>query len=367
MRIIKYLFLLIVLALVALTVFVATQKGDFLIVKSRVIKSPRASVFSYVNDYKNWENWNVLKEQDPETVFSYNEITAGQGAGYSWKSSVDDGHSTTIFVKENDSIAQKMVADGIESDVFWKFKDTVGGTLVTWTTRGHMTFVDKISAAMQGGAEKTIGRMFEKGLANLDNNLDYEINTFSTTPGGIAERPGVMFLKQTINSKITDHPKNLRIMKANMHRFFSKNKIASAGKIFAIYHSYDTSSGLTKFSVCMPVNEEIFISPGSDTQFGRLAPMRAVKATLKGDYSHRLKLWQKALDIVSSEGLERDPEIKFIEVFNSGPETVKRPSQYITDVYLPIKPAVVRDSTRVVRPKRLTVPSPAPPNEVILP
>jgi hypothetical protein len=54
MRILKYIFLLLLLALVGTTVYVATQKGDFKVTKSSIIKTPRSTVFNYVNDYKNF-------------------------------------------------------------------------------------------------------------------------------------------------------------------------------------------------------------------------------------------------------------------------------------------------------------------------
>jgi hypothetical protein len=54
MRILKYILLLILLALVGITVYVATQKGDFEVSKSSVIKTPRTTVFDYINDFKNW-------------------------------------------------------------------------------------------------------------------------------------------------------------------------------------------------------------------------------------------------------------------------------------------------------------------------
>ncbi len=66
MRILKYLFLLILLSLVALSVFVATQKGEFNIERSLVINSPRAAAFNYVNDYRNWEDFSSWTVEDPE-------------------------------------------------------------------------------------------------------------------------------------------------------------------------------------------------------------------------------------------------------------------------------------------------------------
>ena len=57
MRILKYIILLLILAFVGITVYVATQRGDFEIQKSGIINTTRSTVFEYVNDYKNWETF----------------------------------------------------------------------------------------------------------------------------------------------------------------------------------------------------------------------------------------------------------------------------------------------------------------------
>ena len=366
MRILKYIFLLILLAMVAITVFVATQKGEFTVVKSRYIKSPTATVFSYVNDYRNWENWYAVNDENPETKFIYSDVSAGKGASYSWQSPDGSGQTVTTFVKENDSIAQQVIIDGVASKMAWKFKDSAGGTKVTWSSTGKLRFADKFSAAVRGGAENILGAVYEKSLANLDNNLDYEINTFTIKHNGIVERPAVLYLKQTINSRISDHPKNLRILLARMNKLFKNNNMRAAGKNFIIYHTYDTAAGITKFSVCTPVSEEIFITPGSDTEFGRLESMRAAKTTLTGDWSHRNKAWIQTADFVAGSKLERNPNIRIIEVLTAGPDETKRPSKRITEIYVPVKAPVVRDTIRAVR-RPVIRPATQPVEEISIP
>ncbi len=57
MKILKYIFLLLLLAFIAVTIFVATQKGDFNVQRSVVIKSSRPTVFNFINDFRNWETF----------------------------------------------------------------------------------------------------------------------------------------------------------------------------------------------------------------------------------------------------------------------------------------------------------------------
>lgn len=339
MRILKYIFLLIVLAMVAVIVFVATQKGDYSVEKTKVINSPRSVVFNYVNDFRNWENFNNWSADSGSVKYNYPAVTMGKGGSYSWKSGDGEGNLQTVFVKDNDSIFQKMIFNGSPSDVSWKFKDTIGGTKVTWRSKGRMGFLHKIQSVTKGGIERMIGGLYENGLENLDRTLDYEINTYSVADNGVVVKTGAKFLRQTITSTIANAPKNQQIMLSKMVHFFKKNKIPTNGRPFTIYHTYDTANGLTKFSVCMPVREEIRTTPESDIHFGTTQAQNAVKVTLNGDYSHRGEAWKKATDYVANHKLERDPNVRVIEVFSKGIEEVKRPSKWVTHVYLPLRSA----------------------------
>jgi effector-binding domain-containing protein len=350
MRILKYIFLLILLAFVALSVFVATQKGDYDIVRSKIIKSPKAMVFNYVNDYRNWENWGSWKQEDAEMTFSYPEKTIGTGGSYSWSGKEGDGNMKTIFAKENDSIAQKMTYNGSSSDVYWNFKDTVGGTKVTWRTKGSMPFMFKIYASVKGGAEKVIGNMYEKSLANLDKTLDYEINTYNIKANGVVTKLGGFYLQQTITSKISNLSKNLKIMLPKIIHFFKKNNIPMNGKPFVIYHTYDVANGITKFSVCVPVKEEIFTSPGSDITGGKLEPFQAVKTTLTGDYSHSKEAWDKALEYFTKNNLVKNPSGPSMEIYTKGIEQEKSPSKWVTTIYIAVNSKAVIAKPKVIPP-----------------
>ena len=164
MRILKYIFLLLLLSVVALSIFIATQKGDFKVERSKVINSPKEVVFNYVNDLKNWSDFGSWTLSDPETSYTYPANTVGRGGSYSWESKDGDGKIATLYVKANDSIAQKMNFNGSDSKVAWKFKDTIGGTKVTWSTEGKMSFTMKIYAALNGGVNRVIGSLYEKSF-----------------------------------------------------------------------------------------------------------------------------------------------------------------------------------------------------------
>jgi effector-binding domain-containing protein len=337
MRILKYIFLLLLLSLVALSIFIATQKGDFTVERSKVINSPKPAVFNYVNDFKNWKDFGSWTTEDPEMKITYPQNTIGKGASYAWEGKDGNGAITTIFVKENDSISQKMDSDETSSAVFWSFKDTIGGTKVTWKTKGKMSFLFKIYTAFNGGLEKIIGDMYEKSLANLDKTLDYEINTYAVKVDGLVNKPETFYMHQTFTSTIANVPKNFKIVAPKIITFCKKNNLPITGKPFILYHTYDVINGLTKISICVPIKNQIFTSEGSDLYSGKLEAFEAVKTTLTGDYSHRDKTLNKAKQYLTTNHLAPNPTFSHLEIYLIGKTDIKNPSKWVTEIYYPIQ------------------------------
>ncbi len=79
---------------------------------SRVIEiqaKPEA-IHEYVGDLKKWDVWAPWKEEDPEIVTTYGEITSGVGASQSWMDNEGGGSLT---------LTQSSPEQGIEYDLFF--------------------------------------------------------------------------------------------------------------------------------------------------------------------------------------------------------------------------------------------------------
>lgn len=336
MRILKYIFLLLLLCLVALSIFIATQKGEFTIERSKIINSPKSAVFNYVNDYRNWADFGAWTTEDPEIKVDYPAITIGKDASYSWQGNEGAGKIQTLFVKENDSIVQKMDFNGTSASIFWSFKDTVGGTKVIWRSKGKMSFLTKIYTTLNGGVDNVIGTMYEKSLANLDKALDYEINTFSIKINGLVKKPKTFYLAQTFTSELAKVNTNTKIVVPIITTFCDNNDIVTNGKPFVIYHTYDLAKGLAKISICVPIKKEIFISPGSDIISGKLEASEGVQTTVTGDYSHVKKGYDKSMEFIIKNQLQTDPLLSHIQIFSTGKNEVKNSSKWVTQVFIPV-------------------------------
>lgn len=351
MRILKYFFLLIILALVGVTVYVATQSGEFKETRSTIVKTPRSTVFDYVNNYKNWETFGSWMNMYSDIKFNYGAKTIGSGAKFSWQNNSDKGDIKTVFIKENDSIVQQATFNETRATISWKFKDTIGGTKITIYSKGNMDIITKISSFFKGGVTAILDDFYEKSLNNLDKTLTYEMKTYSIKVNGIVQRPSGFCLKQTVSCRISSVSKHTKILMARMIYFFKKNKIAMAGKPFVSYDRYDLANDFTTISVCIPVGQQIFISPGSDVSSAEIIAFTCVKTTLTGDYSHRKEVWAKTKKYISDNGLKENVAGSYTEMYVRTIDDIKQPSKWITELYIPVFPKAVELPKNVILPE----------------
>ena len=336
MKILKYLLLLLILLSVGGSVFIATQKSDFITVKSVVIRTPKTAVYNYLNDNKNYKDWYVFDSKSIELKYSKN--TSGAGSYFSWSGTEGEGKTTVLSSIENDSIVQKTDLDGALSETIWKLKDTIGGTKVICISKGEMSFSNKLNSFFNGGVNKVIGRKSELSLKNLNRSLDYELNTYSIVSNGVVYKKGCYYLKHTINTKLSRLNYNVKILIPYLINFSNQNQIVISGKPFVIYNSIDKNKEKTNISVCLPIKRRIFTSSGSDIICAELHGYNSFKTTLYGDYSHRKTAWKKAEDFIIKNRESADKSIPLLEVYNKSSIDDLSPSQWQTTFYTAVQP-----------------------------
>jgi effector-binding domain-containing protein len=357
MRIIKYLFLLLLLSLVALTIYIATQKGIFTVKSSKVINSPKATVFNYVNDYKNWQKFSSWISKDGTMQLSYSPISTGNGSTLNWDGANDSGNIQTLYTKGNDSIVQKMEFNNTSSDVFWSFKDTVGGTKVTWKSIGKMDFTMKVNSFFTGGTQNSLTKVYNQSLANLNKSLDLENNTFGVKVNGIVTKLETFYLRESFTSKISDITRNANVVFSKILTFCKQNNIDLNGRPFIIYHTYDTIKNLTKVSFCIPIKEQIFTSQGSEILAGKLVAFKALKTSLTGNYTYKTKALEQSITYANANHILTGSTFSHLEIFTIGKNETKSPSKWLTEIYFPIKPKAIPTPYRRVAKDSL---APAP-------
>lgn len=315
MRILKYILLLLLLLSVAFVVFVATQKGDYKIVRSKEIKIAKDVVFTFVTDSSSYQDWSP------------------------WKS--DEANFKNIKITPNDSLAQNIILSEIKNESLMRFQKTKNGVLITWEMKGNLDFNLKLLSVLQGGVENVIGDKLEEGLENIDTYLVKELKTYNIKINGLVTKHMTNYIQQIDTCSIADFQKVSKSMLQNMMSFVEKNEIEILGLPFITYESISTNDKEIIFAMCVPVEEEILTTPGSEISGGHFDEFLAVKTTLIGDYSHRKEAWNKARAYANKNKLIEDSfNGKFIEVYKVSLPKELKPSKWVTELYVPVKKKV---------------------------
>jgi len=336
MKIVKYIFLLLVLASIATTVFIATQDGKYDIKKEKIINISKPALYSYLNDYKNWENLGIFASADTTAAYSYSENTAGKGAFISWIKNGASGKITTVNSVASDSIRQKANVEDLDSDILWAFKDTLNSTKVTVRLKGKLTFTEKAYALFKGGVDNKIEGSLEKGLNNLNDFLVKELKVYNIEAKGVVSKTGVFYLGHTVTGPFENASKNSSAVFNRLTNFTSENKIVLTGAPFIIYKIIDRQKQTATYTYALPIRDEMFTAPGSDFEGGKLLAFNAFKTSLRGDHSHLPKAWQEARKNISEKALQENTTGLYVEIYSKTAGQTRRPSGFVTDLYIPI-------------------------------
>lgn len=336
----------------------ATQKGNFKIERTKIINSPKSVVFNYINDYKNWSDFNSWLIEDSGLKIVYPQKTVGLGSSFSWTGKEGDGEIKTVFIKENDSIAQKMVYNRTTSDINLSFKETNIGTKLTVVAIGKMGFKLKIYTFLNGGIDYIIGENCDKTLANLDKALNLEVNSFNVKVDGEVKKTETFYIKQSFTSKIVDIDKNRSFVFTKLINFCKLNNIDLNGKPFLIYHSIDILNKVARLSFCIPIKNEFTTITGNEFTSGKLASFEAIKTTLTGNYTHMQKALDKSNDYFKKNRIQPDSKFSHIEVYSIGKNEIKNQSKWVTQIYYPIKPIVTIVKPQVIVPTEVEIVNP---------
>lgn len=341
MKLLKYLFFLLLIVLIGGAVYFGTKDGNFDVAKTKTINAPVSMLYSNVNDFKNWEEWGPWKEEDPAMQFSFADTTAGVGGAYSWTSEeMGDGGMKTLATVKDNSIDQQITFNTpigeSTSNVYWQFTPSENGTDVTWGMRGEHSFLEKVFMAFQSDDfEPRLRTMFDKGLTNLEQTIQKEMEKYTINVEGIKDHGGGFYLYTTVASKMTDIGSKMGTMLGKVGGFMQQNNITQSGMPFTIYNEWDEENGTVIFSAAIPIAERIIVAEG-DVLCGYMEPTTAVKTVLLGNYTNLSEAYDKAQAYVAQNNLIMDPSKKMFEVYANDPGEFPNPAEWRTEIYIPV-------------------------------
>lgn len=343
MKILKYLFFLLLIVLIAGSIYIATKDGDFQVEETKVITAPVEMVFQEVNEYKNWENWEPWSAEADDMIIEYGAKTRGDSASYSWKSeSAGDGEIKTISTKPYSGIEQQITFKTpfgeSTSQVYWEFNEIENGTEVTWGMKGNQSFMEKLAFTFQDESLTEMMRpMFQKGLNNMESVVLNKMDKYAISVDGIIQHGGGYYMYTTTASKISQVDEKMVSMIQEVSSYMEENDIEKSGNPFVLYNQWNEESGNAIFSAGIFTPSEVVTPNASEILNGFMPNQRVLKTTLKGDYENLKEAWDTAYDYIEENDLEVVEGANIFEVHLTSPDEVANPAKWITHLYIPVK------------------------------
>ncbi|WP_160153021.1 SRPBCC family protein [Microbulbifer sp. ALW1] len=169
------LYILIFLALLVLAGFlfprVATTE------RSVYIAEPPEVVFPYLNNFRNFNKWSPWYQVDPETQYSYEGFSEGNGAVMKWTSdnpSVGKGSQTITASEPYSRVATDLdFGDQGTAKAEFALQPQGSGTNVTWSFSSEMGS-SPIARWMGLMVSKMVGKSYQEGLQKLKSVVEAE-------------------------------------------------------------------------------------------------------------------------------------------------------------------------------------------------
>lgn len=342
MKILKYLFFLLLIIIIAGAIYVATKDGNYQVEETAIIHAPVPVVFNEVNNFKNWEKWGPWMDDSDDMIINYSETTKGENATSSWKSEkLGDGSIKNTKVIPNATIDQKLQITSKYSeskiDVYWGFEESEEGTKVTWGMIGEQSFMEKLTFTIMDESFSEMTRpMLKEGLENLDKVIQEKIAAYSINVDGVTTHGGGFYMYTSTASKISQIQIKMQKMFEDVSLYMEQNNISAMGNPFVLYNQWDEQNNSAIYSTGI-FTPSLIITPAESAVLNGMMPVqKVIKTTLKGDYRNLKEAWNAAYTYAQKNNLPVNSESQAFEVYVVDPEKSPNPANLVTEIYIPL-------------------------------
>ena len=330
MKIIKYVIIILALAAVFFTVYIATGKSDYEFTVTNKSKLSSQRMFKYVDNLQNFSSWNPWNTT--ESAFTTDSIYKGNNAKVTW-----NGNTATIAKSvANDSIQLNLLISGNDYKTTLFFNENNGETTINWKVKGNLTFAEKFKIFFQGTPETIIAPTFKQGLLSIDKNINESLKNFSIKNEGLTLIQETYYIKQVVETNIEGLGDKIFQSMEHMNNFAKNFELEPYGSPFTIFENINILSGNVKYAVCLPIKNFFSTAEGSDIMCEKLPAFHGYKTVLTGDYIHSDKAWTQVKKEVASKNLTQRADIKPIAIYKNSVLSTQKANEWITEFIIPV-------------------------------
>lgn len=167
----------LIVGLVGLVVLIAVLRPSaFRIARSITVQAPASALFPYLNNLKQFQEWNPYRDKDLSARNDFSGPDAGPGAVFHWSGDGNVGEGVMTIVKSEPDAAVHVDLEFIRpfpghNDVAFTLTPVGEGTEVTWSMAGRYALFPKIVGLFLS-MDRMIGGDFETGLQRLKSLVE---------------------------------------------------------------------------------------------------------------------------------------------------------------------------------------------------
>lgn len=345
MKTLKYLFIIIVVLVVAIVIYFSLEDGTYNITQSKTINASKEIIFEEISDLKNWINWNPLLSQRG-VAYAMGTVTSGKGGNYTFKDRYGNGTMTIKKVIINEQVDLEKTYDKDASisgaTVTIRMVKVDNGYNVIWTQKGEQSLTEKITNFFTGNkVTDELKPLYADGLNKLEQRANSLTNAYQINVVGIEATGESYYLSIEVSSSLDKLADARAMQQQRLLEYISDNNLVMSGKPVVFYDKIDEQYNAVIFRVAIPVP----ICPNQDpdnmdiTCSYKPASDDAV-ILLTGSYKHLTEALERAERFVIDERLEKSGLAPY-EIYLNNPAQAKSPAALRTEIHIPVKKVIV--------------------------
>ncbi|MFN3757124.1 MAG: hypothetical protein ACK4RM_09220 [Flavobacterium sp.] len=338
MKILKYFFLLILLTVVSLTLFIWSKEGKYEIENQIEIPLAQNKVYHFLIDLRNWKSFNH-DEHFNTYSFEVENDSNNRGKSNSLIKSIEN-----IHYYESDSLHQRITWFDHEAKSKWKLTTNDNKTVVQWKCSGNLGFFDKCKAFI-GNSSLAI-KINDIQINNLQKLKESLLNVYTHYEVEIIGKETfkeLYFLDKATNIRLINFLEDPNKNIGRFNQFISDNSLELISPVGIRVSFSSANINSAKCTISAWLKEEIFTTPESEIISSTKMNVHFMKIRMKGDYIHIEKAIKTGVDEAAKNEFEIDETSNIILHFNAFYPNVGIPSEWITDIYIPLKQTPVSE------------------------